>query len=157
MTEPPTPHADRRPLATTAGPTVDEQHPISPGDAWGAPWGTTWFVLSGEIPDAWAGRRVEAVIDIGFRGDAAGFQAEGLVVDGNGRPIQGVHPRRTNVPVDARPGPVTVRVEAASNPSFPQFRPHRHTHTHTPPTFRPLSESPWSARRPTRPCVAGIP
>ncbi|HWM22555.1 MAG TPA: glycoside hydrolase family 38 C-terminal domain-containing protein, partial [Ilumatobacteraceae bacterium] len=74
-------------------------------------------------PDHWAGRRVEAVIDLGFHRDAAGFQCEGLVVDDAGLPVQGIHPRRTNVAVGSKPGPVVLMVEAASNPSFPQFRP----------------------------------
>jgi alpha-mannosidase len=115
--------AEIRPVDATAGPSLDEQAPIEPGDPWGAPWGTTWFRLCGEIPEAWRDQRVEAIIDIGFRGDAAGFQCEGLVVDPAGRPVQGIHPNRTKVPLDAAPGPVTVRIEAASNPSFPPFRP----------------------------------
>jgi alpha-mannosidase len=114
---------DRRPLSVTAGADRVHQTPFAVGDRWGAPWATTWFVLRGEIPAAWAGRRVEAVIDLGFHRDAAGFQCEGLVVDPGGRPVQGVHPRRTNVAVAAEPGPVEIVVEAASNPSFPQFRP----------------------------------
>ena len=54
----------------------------------------------------------------------AGFQAEGLVwLDGV--PVQGVHPRRTAVPLpELGPGPFSFLVEAASNPSMPAaFRP----------------------------------
>ena len=91
LTEP-----DTRPLSITAGPTPDDQTPFEVGTPWGAPWGTTWFTFHGTIPDEWSGRRVEAVIDLGFRGDAAGFQCEGLIVDADGRPVQGIHPRRTN-------------------------------------------------------------
>ena len=40
----------------------------------------------------------------------------------HGEPLQGIHPRRTAVPVTG-PGPVEVVIEAASNPTFPQFRP----------------------------------
>ncbi len=116
----------RRPLTITAGPTPDDQSRFEVGTAWGPPWGTTWFTLSGDVPDGWVGRRVEAVIDLGFRGDAAGFQCEGLVVDERGRPVQGIHPRRTNHRIDAVRGPITIRLEAASNPSFPGFRPSRH-------------------------------
>ncbi len=114
---------ERRPLAITAGPTPHDQQPFEAGAAWGPPWGTTWFTFTGDIPDAWAGRRVEAVIDLGFKADAAGFQCEGLIVDDAGRPVQGIHPRRTHHRLDATPGPVTVRLEAASNPSFRQFTP----------------------------------
>ncbi|HWM21244.1 MAG TPA: hypothetical protein VNO51_16240, partial [Ilumatobacteraceae bacterium] len=111
---------DRAALAIQAGPTLDRLTDFTVGSRWGAPWGTTWFRLTGEIPDNWAGRRVEAVIDLGFHRDAAGFQCEGLVVDDDG-PVQGIHPRRTNIAVDAEPGVVVLTVEAASNPSFPQF------------------------------------
>ncbi|MGH9133665.1 MAG: alpha-mannosidase, partial [Ilumatobacteraceae bacterium] len=116
---------DRSAMAVEAGPTLDRLTGLAVGSRWGAPWGTTWFRLTGEIPSAWAGRRTEAVIDLGFHRDAAGFQCEGLVVDEAGRPIQGIHPRRTNVALAPEPGPVVLVVEAASNPSFPQFRPSR--------------------------------
>jgi alpha-mannosidase len=111
------------PLSITAGLTPDEQAPFEAGSMWGPPWGTTWFTFTGVVPEHWEGGRVEAVIDLGFRGDAAGFQCEGLVVDDAGRPVQGIHPRRTHHRIDAIPGPVTVRLEAASNPSFRQFAP----------------------------------
>ena len=120
-------HPDRRDLTIEAGPDVDHLEPFEVGSAWGAPWATTWFRLTGELPTEWAGRRVEAVIDLGFHQQAAGFQCEGLVVDlhadGSFSPQQGIHPRRTNYAVNAVPGPVTVHVEAASNPMFPQFTP----------------------------------
>ncbi len=120
-------HADCRPMAIDAGPDLDSLTPLQPGDAWGAPWDTTWIRLRGEVPDEWSSRRVEAVIDLGFHPNAAGFQCEGMVVEPDGRggfvPIQGIHPRRTNVAVDAKPGPVELLVEAASNPMFPQFQP----------------------------------
>ncbi|HSJ90634.1 MAG TPA: glycoside hydrolase family 38 C-terminal domain-containing protein [Ilumatobacter sp.] len=111
------------PLSITAGPTRDDQTPFEVGAMWGAPWTTTWFTFHGTVPEGWAHRRVEAVIDLGFRGDPAGFQCEGLIVDDAGHPVQGIHPRRTNHRIDARPGPITIRLEAASNPSFRQFRP----------------------------------
>jgi alpha-mannosidase len=120
-------HPDRRPLTIEAGPSCDELGPFAPGTSWGAPWATTWFRFTGHIPDDWAGRRVEAVIDLGFHPLAAGFQCEGLVVepsaDGALLPVQGIHPRRTNLVVASTPGPVTVLLEAASNPSFPGYRP----------------------------------
>ncbi len=114
---------DRLPLDVTAGPTLTDQSPFAVGAVWGPPWGTTWFTFTTVIPDSWAGRRIEAVIDLGFDPDAAGFQSEGLLVDDAGRPVQGIHPRRTNFRVDPTPGPLTLRLEAASNPTFHQFRP----------------------------------
>ena len=116
-----TPHV--RPLTVRAGPALDELEPFEVGSKWGAPWATTWFELTGEVADEWVGSRIEAVIDLGFRHDLPGFQCEGLLVDDEGRPVQGVHPRRTNVPVAGVAGPVVLRIEAASNPSFTQFAP----------------------------------
>ncbi len=114
---------EQRPVAITAGPTLDQQAPFTAGDEWGAPWATTWFVLRGEVPEAWSSRRVEVVCDLGFDPDQAGFQCEGLVVDDRNRPVQGIHPRRTNFRLDGESGPFELRIEAASNPSFPPFRP----------------------------------
>ncbi|MEO6571720.1 MAG: glycoside hydrolase family 38 C-terminal domain-containing protein, partial [Ilumatobacteraceae bacterium] len=114
---------DRRSLRVTGGPTTDEQRDMVIGDRWGAPWGTTWFELSGEVPEGWAGRRVEAIVDLGFRRDPPGFQCEGLVVDDSGHAVQGIHPRRMHHRLDGIPGPVSFRIEAASNPSFRQFSP----------------------------------
>jgi alpha-mannosidase len=93
------------------------------GEHWSRPWGTTWFRFSVDVPEAMAGPQLEAVIDLGFHPDSAGFQSEGLVwIDG--RPVQGIHPRRTGLPLpDVGPGPFTFFVEAASNPAFPGYRP----------------------------------
>ena len=114
---------EHRPMRITAGQDRDRQSEFRIGDSWGVPWGTTWFTLAGDLPDAWAGGRVDAFIDLGFRGDAAGFQCEGLIVDADGRPVQGIHPRRIRHRLEPTPGPVTVLLEAASNPSFPPCRP----------------------------------
>ena len=120
-------HTQRRELSIEAGPDLAHLEPFTVGSSWGAPWGTTWFRLTGEIPTDWNDERVEAVIDLGFRADAAGFQCEGLVVDvgpdGSTTALQGIHPRRTNYRVNADPGPLVLCVEAASNPSFAQFVP----------------------------------
>lgn len=58
--------------------------PFSVGTPWGPPWSTSWFRLEGTVPAAWAGRRVEAVIDPGFGNDGPGFVAEGMVYDAEG-------------------------------------------------------------------------
>ena len=116
-------HPQRRPLDVEAGASLDDVVPFEIGARWGAPWGTTWFRFSGEVPGEWSGQRVEALLDLGFRMDAPGFQCEGLVRDEKGRPVQGIHPRRQAVRVAGTPGPVVLVVEAASNPAFPQFRP----------------------------------
>ena len=116
-------HPERRPLTVEAGPTLDEVVPFAVGQRWGPPWGTTWFRFTGAVPAAWSGRRVEALLDLGFAADSPGFQCEGLVRDVKGQPVQGIHPRRQAVAVPSEPGPVELVVEAASNPMFPQFRP----------------------------------
>ena len=116
-------HPQRVPLDIAAGPSLERLAPFALRQHWGPPWGTTWFRFTGTVPAAWAGRRVEALLDLGFRADAPGFQCEGLVRDDKGRPVQGIHPRRQAVPVPSEPGPVDLVVEAASNPMFPQFRP----------------------------------
>jgi alpha-mannosidase len=90
------------------------------GLPWGGPWATTWFHLTGLVPTAWAGRRVEAMIDLGF-GQAyePGGQAEGLVHDREGRVLHGLHPLNRSVLVGspATAGePVELLVEAAASP-----------------------------------------
>ncbi|MGB8857914.1 MAG: glycoside hydrolase family 38 C-terminal domain-containing protein [Ilumatobacteraceae bacterium] len=101
-----------------------DARPFEIGSKWSRPWGTTWFRLTSDVPAAWAGAQLEAIIDLGFHPDSAGFQSEGLVwapgPDGLGVPVQGIHPRRTGLPLpDAPPGPLEIVVEAAANPAFP--------------------------------------
>ncbi|MGW8671671.1 alpha-mannosidase [Streptomyces niveus] len=95
--------------------------PITPGTPWGLPWGTSWFTVTGTVPAEWAGRTVEAVLDLGFTPRTPGFQCEGLVYRPDGTPVKGLHPRNAYVPVGS---PVTGgekvhwRIEAASNPDL---------------------------------------
>ncbi|MFN3215771.1 MAG: alpha-mannosidase [Acidimicrobiales bacterium] len=104
-------------------PDPGTHEPFAIGTPWGPPWGTTWFTFDATMPAHWAEECVEASIDLGAPPGTVGFSAEGLVVDHDGRPRHGLHPRRHHVTVPARPGPVRVRVEAASNPTFHQFVP----------------------------------
>ncbi|MEU3713810.1 alpha-mannosidase [Streptomyces catenulae] len=103
--------------------------PVAVGDAWGAPWGTTWFKVTGEVPREWAGRTVEAVLDLGFDERQPGFQCEALVHTPDGAPVKGLSPRNQWVRVGApvRGGErVEWHLEAASNPEImgdPPFRP----------------------------------
>ncbi|MFD4139981.1 alpha-mannosidase [Streptomyces sp. NPDC058572] len=94
--------------------------PFATGTEWGAPWSTSWFRLEGTVPQEWAGRRVEAVIDPGFTGDGPGFQAEGLVYDASGVPLKGIHPRNRHIPLAAPAAggeQVRLLLEAAANPT----------------------------------------
>jgi len=86
--------------------------PFRVGDRWGTPWGTTWFHVRGRVPDEWAGRRVVAMFDLGWKGPA-GFTCEALAWKG-GKPWRGVDPNHAWLPVD---GPeVDFYLEAAANP-----------------------------------------
>ncbi|MFJ9032423.1 alpha-mannosidase [Streptomyces sp. NPDC102274] len=101
--------------------------PFTTGTEWGSPWSTSWFRLEGVVPESWAGRPVEVVIDPGFTGAGPGFQAEGLVYDTAGVPLKGIHPRDRHIPVAAPAAggePVRLLLEAAANPAvLHDFRP----------------------------------
>lgn len=93
--------------------------PVSAGERWGRPWGTSWFHVTGSLPAAWAGRTVEALIDLGFAPDRTGFSAEGLVYRPDGRAVKGLNPTNTWLRLaEPATGDDTVDfyVEAASNP-----------------------------------------
>jgi alpha-mannosidase len=93
--------------------------PIATGQPWGPPWSTMWLRCHADVPAGWVSASLEAVIDLGFgpRRLGDGFQAEGLVYDEAGNPVQGIHPRRTGVPLPDQPaGPMRLIVEAAANP-----------------------------------------
>ncbi|MFE3763058.1 alpha-mannosidase [Streptomyces sp. NPDC059104] len=93
--------------------------PCAAGDAWGPAWGTTWFRVTGSVPADWAGRTVEAVLDLGFDRMMPGFQCEGLVHRADGSEVKALNPYNDWVRVaDAATGGERVEwyVEAASNP-----------------------------------------
>lgn len=103
--------------------------PFAVESAWGPQWTTTWFHLTGQVPDGWSradGLETVAAVDLGFEPDSGpGFQCEGLVYDPTGRILQGLHPMNQTVPID---GPaVDLYVEAAANPDVAShsFRPTR--------------------------------
>jgi alpha-mannosidase len=93
--------------------------PYEVGTPWGRAWGTTWFRLTGSVPAEWAGRAVEAVVDLGFDASMPGFQAEALVYRPDGTTVKSINPRNQYIPVaDAAAGgeQVELLLEAASNP-----------------------------------------
>ncbi|MCW2503816.1 MAG: alpha-mannosidase [Actinomycetia bacterium] len=113
-------HPPGEPVPVAAALAADYRN-FAVGDAWGAPWSTSWFRLDGTVPEDWAGRRVEAVIDLGFVGEWPGGQAEGLVYDAAGRPLKGIAPRNSYVPIgDPCEGgeQVHLLLEAAANPDI---------------------------------------
>jgi alpha-mannosidase len=95
--------------------------PFAMDTPWGPPWGTTWFRMRGSVPADWAGKRVEAVFDLGFVGDWPGNQAEALVHLPDGVPLKAVNPQNQYVPI-AHPAAggeeIHYLVEAASNPDI---------------------------------------
>ncbi len=105
--------------------TAGEYTPIAPGESWGRPWGTTWFRLSGAVPESWsdaegnlpARTRAELVVDLGFTSGQPGFQSEAMLWRVDGRPLRGIAPLNNAVAeaVDDE-GIVDVYMEAASNP-----------------------------------------
>ncbi|GAA3378228.1 glycoside hydrolase family 38 C-terminal domain-containing protein [Streptomyces sannanensis] len=111
-------HAPGEPVPVAEG-LAAGTGPIGVGDRWGAPWGTSWFKVTGAVPQAWAGRIVEALLDLGFDEYMPGFQCEGLVYLPDGAPVKGLSPRNQWVRIGA---PVTggeqvvLHIEAASNP-----------------------------------------
>ncbi|SEE24565.1 alpha-mannosidase [Streptomyces misionensis] len=118
-------HAPGEPVPVAEG-LAAEPEPIEVGARWGAPWGTSWFRVTGTVPKEWAGRTVEALLDLGFDENMPGFQCEGLVYRPDGTPVKGLNPRNQWVRVGA---PVTggeevrLHIEAASNPVILDYHP----------------------------------
>ncbi|MFI9026477.1 alpha-mannosidase [Streptomyces sp. NPDC053560] len=100
--------------------------PAAAGDAWGPAWGTSWLRLTGRVPEEWAGRAVEAVLDLGFDLNMPGFQSEGLVYRANGEAVKALNPRNAWVRIGDRVAggeEVELYVEAAANPVLNVQRP----------------------------------
>ncbi|KAA0920549.1 alpha-mannosidase [Streptomyces apricus] len=120
------------PLTVTAWEVPDEPvpfseavtqdfEPFSVGQRWSKPWGTTWFHVTGEVPEDWGhdGTTVQMLVDLGFSGLLPAFQAEGMVYRPDGTILKGIEP--FNHVVDIAPGRGTridFYVEAASNPNL---------------------------------------
>jgi alpha-mannosidase len=105
--------------------TVQAFSPFAPGTPWSRPWGTTWFRVSGTVPDGWGAdpaTALEVVVDLGFTGRQPGFQAEGLVWRADGTVAKAIEPFNDHVPLElvaasTAPGAAfAFFVEAASNP-----------------------------------------
>ncbi|MCW7944788.1 alpha-mannosidase [Streptomyces hygroscopicus] len=118
-------HAPGEPVPVAEGLAAPAE-PIAVGTRWGAPWGTSWFRVTGTVPEAWAGRNVEALLDLGFDENMPGFQCEGLVYRADGTPVKGLNPRNQWVhigsPVKGGEA-VELHIEAASNPVILDYHP----------------------------------
>ena len=111
------------PITPAEGLALDFQ-PFQAGTLWGPAWGTTWFRLRGQVPAEWAGRKVEALIDLGFDINMTGFQCEALAYRPDGTPIKSINPRNQWLPVDvASGGAVEFYLEGASNPVLLDYHP----------------------------------
>lgn len=98
---------------------MQEFHPFHVGQAWGRPWGTVWFRMTGTVPREWAATPddVELLVDLGFTMGQVGFQAEGLVWAPDGTILKGLEPYNSYVRLQAKPGEsFELYVEAAANP-----------------------------------------
>ncbi len=135
-----------------------EPEPIEVGARWGAPWGTSWFRVTGTVPEEWAGKTVEAILDLGFDENMPGFQCEGLVYRPDGTPVKGLNPRnqwvRIGAPVEGGEE-VRLHIEAASNPVILDYHPFVPTRsaTRTPRAASRSTPSPaWTSPSSTRRC-----
>jgi alpha-mannosidase len=111
-------HAPGEPVPVAEGLSA-AYSPTRPGEAWGPAWGTSWFHITGSVPENWSGRTVEAVVDLGFTVDRPGFSAEGLVHRPDGTVVKGLNPTNIWVRVGepAQGGEdIDLYVEAAANP-----------------------------------------
>lgn len=96
------------------------------GTVWGAAWSTTWFRVRGAVPAAWAGKRVEVLVDLGFDKNMPGFQCEGLVYGVDGITVKSINPRNQWIPgVDIAAGgeEIDYFIEAAANPVLLDYHP----------------------------------
>lgn len=101
-----------------------EFEPFTAGSMWGPAWSTTWFRVRGEVPADWAGKKVEALIDLGFDINMPGFQCEALAYRPDGTPLKSINPRNQWVAVEAQPGgAVEFYLEGAANPVLLDYHP----------------------------------
>ena len=119
------------PFEVAAGATY---RPLDPGTWWGRAWSTWWLRLSGQVPPDAVGLPLELRVDLGFLGDWAGNQSEGMVFTPDGIPLKAVNPMNRTVPLNrgrlaralaegghpliTADGGVALYVEAAANPNL---------------------------------------
>ncbi|GAA5092399.1 glycoside hydrolase family 38 C-terminal domain-containing protein [Microbacterium yannicii] len=103
---------------------VDHEYEATPaGWTWGRAWSSTWFRISGRLPEGWSPQHTEIVCDLGFTADRPGFQVEGLAYRPDGSIVKAVSPRSHHLPLDAAvigadADELTLYIEAAANPDL---------------------------------------
>jgi alpha-mannosidase len=97
---------------------AQEYEPFEIGTAWGRAWSTMWLHVTGQVPREWLdGRSIEIIMDLGFRAQMEGGQAEGLAFRPDGSIIKAIEPFNRYVPVeDAENGVIDFYLEMAANP-----------------------------------------
>jgi alpha-mannosidase len=111
------------PIAPAEGLALDYE-PFAAGSTWGPAWGTTWFRVRGEVPADWTGKKIEAIIDLGFDINMPGFQCEALAYRPDGTPLKSINPRNQWVAIEAEAGQaVEFYLEGASNPVLLDYHP----------------------------------
>lgn len=91
---------------------------FSIGSGWARGWGTTWFHVTGQVPEHLIGHPdLEIVVDLGFRRELEGGQGEGLAFRPDGTIIKAIEPFNRYLPVEDRvEGRIDFYLEAAANP-----------------------------------------
>lgn len=86
------------------------------GTTWGAPWTTTWFRLTGTVPQEWPASEVDLDLDLGWTwGPNTG---EAMIFDADGHAVEALSPGRPRIPWPDRT--IDVYLEGAANP-MPTF------------------------------------
>ncbi len=129
-----------------------EYGPARVGDRWGPAWSTSWFRVSGTVPQEWAGLPVEAVLDLGFGTTSPGFSTEGLVYRPDGTAVKAVNPRNSWLPVtgsgDRRRG-VRPLHRGGGQPRRHAREPRTHLRAHAGRRARPVAPGRRRRRRRT--------
>ena len=120
--------AARQTLHVEAGPALDELAPFAVGRPWGKPWDTTWFRFSGPCPRTGRGRDPGRTASrrcstSGGVGRDPGSAGRAWSATPAATPCTACTRAARPWPWNRSPGRSPLDVEAASNPSFPQFQP----------------------------------
>lgn len=106
----PVPHAEA---------VAQSYRPFDVGTEWGRGWSTMWLHITGAVPAGWAASSnpYEIVVDLGFRKQLDGGQAEGLAFRPDGSIIKAIEPFNCYLPVED-PENIDIYLEAAANPEL---------------------------------------